>query len=245
MNYSFFADLFETHFDLVPANSGLMLEKVFRLRHQVYCEELGFEQQRANHLEHDEHDKNSIHCLLFHKGSKTNVGCVRLILANCNEPETAFPFERACGKSLHWSFDSLTGTGRQKYGEISRLAILTNFRRSRNEVNVADGRSDSCYARNDDERRLFPSISLGLYLAVTAMSLSQGLDGVFAMMEPRLARQLRRFGILFEQVGEAVEHRGMRVPYFISRDTIINNLKPDCRALLGKIQDVLAMHHAQ
>jgi len=33
-----------------------------------------------------------------------------------------------------------------------------------------------------------------------------------------------------------VEHRGIRAPYFISRSALMDNLKVDCRALLGKIQ---------
>lgn len=238
-------DLFLTCFDLVPANSGPRLEKVFRLRHQVYCEELGFEPQRASQLEHDEYDKNSIHCLLFHRASQTYVGCIRLILANGNDPEAPFPFERACGKSLRWSFDSSAVTGRKRYGEISRLAIIANFRGRRTEASVADGGSEDFHAENEDRRHLFPFISLGLYLAMTAMVLNQGLDGVFAMMEPRLARQLRRFGILFEQVGEPVEHRGMRVPFCMSSNSIWNDLRPEWLALLGKIQGRLAVHQSQ
>lgn len=240
-----YANLFETYFDVVTANSGPMLEEVFRLRHQVYCEELGFEPQRASRLEHDEYDKRSIHCLLFHKASKTYIGCSRLILADSNEPEAPFPFELACGKSLRWSFDSSAGTGRERYGEISRLAIIAKFRRfPRNEVAVADGGSEDFYDGDEDEKHLFPTISLGLYLAMTAIVLNQGLKGVFAMMEPRLARRLRRLGILFEQVGEAVEHHGLRGPFLIHCDSILNTLKPDCRALLGKIQNSLAIPHA-
>lgn len=240
-----YANLFETYFDVVTANSGPMLEEVFRLRHQVYCEELGFEPQRASRLEHDEYDKRSIHCLLFHKASKTYIGCSRLILADSNEPEAPFPFELTCGKSLRWSFDSSAGTGRERYGEISRLAIIAKFRRfPRNEVAVADGGSEDFYDGDEDEKHLFPTISLGLYLAMTAIVLNQGLKGVFAMMEPRLARRLRRLGILFEQVGEAVEHHGLRGPFLIHCDSILNTLKPDCRALLGKIQNSLAIPHA-
>lgn len=48
---------------------------------------------------------------------------------------------------------------------------------------------------------------------MTAMVLNQGLKGAFAMMEPRLARRLRRLDILFEQVGETVEHHGLRGPF--------------------------------
>lgn len=239
-----FAKQFATYFDVVTANGGPLLEEVFRLRHQVYCEELGFEPQRASRLEHDEYDKRSIHCLLLHKASKTYIGCSRLILADSHEPEKPFPFEFACGKSLRWSFDSSAGTGRERYGEISRLAIIAQFRHfSRNEVAVANGGREDFYDGDEDEKHLFPTISLGLYLAMTAIVLNQGLKGVFAMMEPRLVRRLRRLGILFEQVGEAVEHHGLRGPFLIHCDSILSTLKPDCRALLRKIQNSLAIPH--
>ena len=232
---------FETYFSVVAANTGDLLEKVYQLRHQVYCEELGYEQQRASQLEHDEYDKRSIHCLLFHRSSQTYVGCVRLILADSQKPEVPFPFERACGESLEWDFDSSAATSRRKYGEISRLAIAANFRRRRGEASVADGGSDSFDARAEEERRLFPSVALGLYFAITAMGLNQGLEGVFAMMEPRLARQLRRFGIHFQQVGAEVQHRGIRAPFFISRDNLLANLKLECRGLLDNIQKQLSL----
>jgi len=236
-----YANLFETYFDVVAAHSGPMLEEVFRLRHQVYCEELGFEPQHASRLEHDEYDKRSIHCLLLHKASRTYIGCSRLILADSNESERPFPFESACGKSLRWRFVSSAGTGRERYGEISRLAIIAKFRRfPKNQAADAVGGSEDFYDGDEDEKHLFPTIALGLYLTMTAMVLNQGLKGVFAMMEPRLARRLRRLGILFEQVGEAVEHHGLRGPFLVDCDAILNTLKPDCRSLLGKIQNSLA-----
>ena len=86
-----YANLFETYFDVVAAHSGPMLEEVFRLRHQVYCEELGFEPQHASRLEHDEYDKRSIHSLLFHRASKTYIGCSRLILADRKRVRETIP----------------------------------------------------------------------------------------------------------------------------------------------------------
>ncbi|PIY28230.1 MAG: PEP-CTERM/exosortase system-associated acyltransferase [Comamonadaceae bacterium CG_4_9_14_3_um_filter_60_33] len=240
------ADLFETHFEVVPAVQSHMLEKVFRIRHQVYCEELGFEPNRVNQLEQDEFDNNSIHCLLLHKPTQTYVGCVRLVLADTQAPESelGFPFEQVCGKAVRWAFDASAGTGRKQYGEISRLAITANFRRPRNGVPQLDGTHPKLDAREEEARRLFPSIAVGLYLAVAAMGLSKGLDGVFAMMEPRLARQLSRFGIQCQPAGEAVEHRGIRVPYFISRHSLLDNLRLECKTLLSKIQCCLALPYA-
>lgn len=243
MSDSSLADLFQTHFEVVPAEQPHLLEKVFRIRHQVYCEELGFEPHQADQLEQDEFDKNAIHCLLLHKPSQTFVGCVRLVLADHHAPEAGFPFEQVCGKSSRWAFDASGGTGRKKYGEISRLAITANFRRPRNFIAPTGG----CAlpdARDEEARRLFPSIAVGLYLAVAAMGLSKGLEGVFAMMEPRLARQLSHFGIHCEQAGDAVEHRGTRVPYFISSNSLLDNLKHECKTLLNKIQACLALPYA-
>ena len=71
MTESPLATLFEPYFSVVHANTANLLEKVYQLRHQVYCEELCYEQQRASQLEHDDYDKRSIHCLLFHRSSQT------------------------------------------------------------------------------------------------------------------------------------------------------------------------------
>ncbi len=230
------ATLFDGYFSVIPASSEDLIKKVYTIRHQVYCEELGYEAQRANHLEFDDYDLRSIHCLLFHKPSQTYAGCIRLILADSHDANAKFPLENACNEKLKWAFDGPSGNERSQYGEISRLAITANFRRRRGESQYPDGGSESIDNQDDDARRRFPSVALGLYVAITAMGLNQGLDGVFAMMEPRLARQLRRFGILFEQTGDTIEHRGTRAPFYISRASLFSNLKPDLVELLHNIQ---------
>lgn len=241
MTESSIAALFDSYFSVIPANTEELIKSVYGIRHQVYCEELGYEAQRANHLEFDDYDLRSIHCLLFHKTSQTYAGCVRLILADNYDPSAKFPLEHVCNNKINRDLDGPSGDGRRQYGEISRLAITANFRRRRGEANFPDGGSEAIDDPDQDERRRFPSVALGLYVAITAMGLDQGLDGVFAMMEPRLARQLRRFGFLFEQAGDAVEHRGIRAPFYISRDNLFNNLKPEFMELLHKIQNQLGV----
>jgi N-acyl amino acid synthase of PEP-CTERM/exosortase system len=233
------ASRFADTFSVIPANSAELREEVYRLRHQVYCDELGYEPRRASRLEHDAYDARSIHCLLFHKASQSFAGCVRLVLPDGNDEDEQLPFEGSCSQSLEWDFDAAGQTPRTRYGEISRLAITANFRRRRSEAASDDDATDALDSAADSDRRLFPSVALGLYVAITAMGLNRGLDGVFAMMEPRLARQLRRFGIVFTQVGAQVEHRGVRAPFFIHRDGLFDNLKTDCRVLLAHIQKQL------
>ncbi len=234
-----FATRFDNSFSVISANTVELREKVYQLRHQVYCDELAYESRRANLLEHDEFDERSIHCLLFHKPSQTYAGCVRLVLPDHDDSEQPLPFENSCGQSLEWDFDSAGQTPRENYGEISRLAITANFRRRRVEGGLDDEATALPDDTGDSERRQFPSVALGLYAAIIAMGLNQGLDGVFAMMESRLARQLRSFGIVFTQVGAQVEHRGVRAPFFIHRDRLFNTLKPHYRELLDKIQGQL------
>ena len=233
--------VFHRYFKVVPADSEDLIKEVYRIRHQVYCEELGFEKQRKNHLEFDEHDLHSIHCLLYHSPSQSYAGCIRLILCKDANPESAFPFESICANPYLGKYDELNSQPRTCHGEISRLAITSSFRRRRGESSQPDGSgTEGVDTTQSDDRRYFPSVGLGLYLAITAMGLKLGLDGVFAMMEPRLARQLRRFGFFFTQVGEATEHRGLRAPFFISRKALFDNLKPEYLDLLNDIQDSIS-----
>jgi N-acyl amino acid synthase of PEP-CTERM/exosortase system len=229
------SSVFNRYFSVVPADTQELIEEVYHIRHQVYCDELGFEKRRTNHLEFDEYDLRSIHCLLFHKPSNSYAGCIRLILADSQSPDTPFPFELVCGDPYKTNYDHLANQSRLNHGEISRLAITSDFRRRRGESNTPDGGNDNIDTRENDERRQFPSVALGLYLAITAMGLKLGLNGVFAMMEPRLARQLKRFGFIFEQMGETIEHRGQRAPFYIDRQTLFDNLKPEYLELLNDI----------
>jgi N-acyl amino acid synthase of PEP-CTERM/exosortase system len=85
------------------------------------------------------------------------------------------------------------------------------------------------------ELRQFNHIPLGLYLACCAVSILTGLDGVFAMMEPRLARHLQRFGIIFQQMGQIVDHHGPRAAFYISQKTLLRNLNPEVNKLLNSL----------
>ena len=45
---------FSEHFEIVPALSEELKNEAFRVRHQVYCEDLNYESQRASKYETDE-----------------------------------------------------------------------------------------------------------------------------------------------------------------------------------------------
>ena len=70
---------FSTFLTPVVANTGELKEEVYKIRHNVYCEELGFEPLRPDQMEMDEFDAFAQYCLIKHIGSDAFAGTVRLV----------------------------------------------------------------------------------------------------------------------------------------------------------------------
>ena len=77
---------FRKYFRVVPALSEDQRLTVFRIRHSVYCEELGYEPSNPDRLETDAYDHRSVHCFLQSVRTGQFVGCVRLILSDPDDP---------------------------------------------------------------------------------------------------------------------------------------------------------------
>ncbi len=234
-------DEFRRYFAIVPAHSELLRQQAYRIRYRVYAQELGWEDKARfpQGFETDEYDGVSQSCLLQHRESQQFVGCVRLVMAE-KAPATPFPMELALRNAGHTlEFPGLVEGWRASTGEISRVAVISQFRRRRNEQNHPDNPPDE-EPDVTPERRVFPHIAMGLYLGAAALGLSRGLERVFAIMEPKLARRLRSYGIEFEQVGVPLEHHGLRIPYCLQRDSFERNMAPPIRALLDTILEDLA-----
>ena len=113
------------------ASNDELRDEVFRIRHNVYCEELAFEKVKAEGKEQDEFDAQSIFSMIKHKPSNTYTSCVRVVKsANVTE---LLPIEKYCldaiqNKELHPS-----NFPRQDIAEISRLAVKADFRRRKTD----------------------------------------------------------------------------------------------------------------
>ena len=62
----FIAKHFANYLTPLIANEDASRNASFNIRHQVYCEELQFEEQTPEKLESDEFDQYSVHCLIKH-----------------------------------------------------------------------------------------------------------------------------------------------------------------------------------
>lgn len=124
---SFAGYLFHRYFNTVFAYSDLLRREVFRIRYDVYCEELRFAEPARfpERQETDEYGPYLLHCLLRHEPSGTFAGCVRLVLPE--SPSDPLPFEWLCAGRM--SEDVLGGlvSDRRNVGEISRLAVFSKF----------------------------------------------------------------------------------------------------------------------
>jgi len=228
-------------FKLVPADTNALRKEVFKIRYSVYCEDLGWEDgsRFPDEMETDDFDQRARHCLLLHRDTNRYAGCVRLVLADTDHNRPAIPLQLHCSKALNPEMLDIDSLPRHSFGEISRLAIRKEFRRRQGEEKTADGMGKELFSMQQSEKRRFPHIALGLYLGAASVGIAAGLDSVFAMMEPRLARHLRLTGIQFRQVGEVLDYHGPRAPFHITRDELFKSLRPELVKLLEAIEEDL------
>ena len=85
---------FAQYFELLPALDDASRQEVYRIRHEVYCRDLGWEPLRDDGMETDALDARSVHCLMRRKGSGEPVGCTRLILRQPGAEFRAIPTEK-------------------------------------------------------------------------------------------------------------------------------------------------------
>jgi len=235
------AENFNQFFQIKFADTKLLREEAFKIRYGVYCDELGWEPENALQMETDDCDDYAYHCLLKHKRTGVYAGCVRLVIPPVQIPDLALPFEKNCLHSARKEVLDSTKLTRGSFGEISRLAVLTSFRRRKREkkapfiINAVN--SGTIYT--EEEHRHFPNIAMGLYIAAVALADICNHVGSFVMMEPKLNRRLKRFGLPFEQIGDEIDYHGMRAMFFLSRNNFCSQLTPELKELYLQIYNDL------
>jgi N-acyl amino acid synthase of PEP-CTERM/exosortase system len=150
-------DSFQQYFEITPALSQDDREDVFRIRHEVYCRDLGWEPLRADGMETDAFDAQSVHCLLRHRGSGMLVGCTRLILADATQPQALLPFEESCAEVIDRRIADPAALPREQVAEVSRLAVMRDFRQRKGEQQSGAGRRRRRFRAARTAKPLSPS----------------------------------------------------------------------------------------
>ncbi|RDV29430.1 PEP-CTERM/exosortase system-associated acyltransferase [Alteromonas aestuariivivens] len=219
---------------LIASNEDLK-SQVFQIRHNVYCNELGFEPIRENGEETDEFDRYAKYCLIEHLNTQQYAGTVRIVTPQKSDDK--LPIEKYCLDSITNASLNPTNFARQDICEVSRLAVPNVFRRRQMDrfAGAATGAINySTYS--ETELRCFPFIAVGLYFSAAALAMHENIKHAYVMMEPRLARSMGFVGIRFEQIGPVVDYHGKRAPYYINQKLLYKSLTPGFRVMLEHIQ---------
>ncbi|MFT3929433.1 MAG: PEP-CTERM/exosortase system-associated acyltransferase [Spongiibacteraceae bacterium] len=198
---------FSRTFDIKLATDDAARARVFAVRHRVFCQELGYPMENDGKFEADAYDEQSLHCLLHHKPTNTDVGCLRLVLPLADGG--GLPFESFGMRFIDRDLLDWKALDSKSCCEISRLAVISQFRRRAGEQNNPEGIGD------EEEvdafmRRRFPFLAVSLYHAVIALILERHFESIFMVIEPRLQRHLQRYGVTVRQISPTFEYYGQR-----------------------------------
>ncbi|MUH73665.1 PEP-CTERM/exosortase system-associated acyltransferase [Psychrosphaera haliotis] len=232
------ASHFSAYLQPVIAHNEYLKEKSFGIRHNVYCEELGFEECNEDKQEKDEFDIHSIHCVMQHRSTKRFAGTVRIVYSLGDKQQ--LPLEKYCLDSIDHPTLNPVNFPRHKICEISRLAVPNEFRRRQSDK--FKGAATGAINENEyseKELRCFPFIAIGLYMSAASIAMNKEIEHAFVMMEPRLARSLRFVGIEFQQIGPVVDYHGKRAPFYISSQMLLDGLTPGFKKLFEKVREEL------
>ena len=216
---------FFSRYQLVVANEEKDKDVSFKTRHKVYCEEMKFEQTRASSLEVDKYDDRAVNCYIKHLPTGECAGRIRLVLPQ--HGSGALPLEDKFSDAF--SCSSLLPSNLVSDGvcEISRLAVPREFRVRQFKTKVLPSEKLAKVKQSKNLKfniEQLPYLSIALYLMATSVCLHLNMSHAYVLMEPKLARRMKAFGIHFNEVGEAISFKGQRVPYRLSPTTLVSEL---------------------
>jgi len=235
-------DAFRDWFEIVPATTPQLRQAAFRIRHSVYCEDLGFEAMRPDGMETDAYDADALHVLMRHRPNDAYIACVRLVRVPRERPEESLPFETLC-TDFNPGIVPHEAMQRLHMAEVSRLAVVREFRRRKGELTQEGPGSEADFAGGPRQR--FPHLLVGLYLGVMAAATLNEVQRLFVLTEPRLSNHLRNLGLPIVQIGAPVEHRGVRIPSMIHVGSIASGLRPSILPFYEHILEAMKRAYAE
>jgi N-acyl amino acid synthase of PEP-CTERM/exosortase system len=236
-------DGYKQYFEIAPALEPDRVNDVFFIRHDVYARELGFEPVREDQRESDKYDYRSQHCLVRSADGTRLAGCARLVLTDPAYPAAPLPFELTCKHTLDRGIIDPALQPRGRIAEVSRLAVMSEFRRRKGEQQTEAPISDQDFG--DQKQPRFPYLPVSLYIGAVLMAKRHGIDTLFTLTEPRLAEHFGKLGVNIIPIGGPVEHRGQRVPSMLRVDEVYQGLRLMVRPLWHTIDAQLTAAYAK
>ncbi len=205
--------IFDDRYEIFLADTPESKALHYQLRYQVYCEETGWERNRQlfhEKLECDDFDASSHHFLVRDRLSLDWVGGMRLV----EQPFHGLPISKFC--QIEEKSQVFFEQGRCV--EVSRLFVLPDFRCGRRPKS---GEAKKLVAVRDSYHY---EVILGLIRAAREFGLKNAINSWYFLVEPALARAIKRVGIDLYRCGPGVQHRGLRHPYYGEVETCFDRV---------------------
>lgn len=234
-------------FELLRCDTPELQDRAFRLRHQIYCVENGYEcpSKAGNYMEQDAYDAQAVHFVLRRRISNETAGTVRIILPNDDDPQNSFPIQKYCDAPfLKDDLQALT------MFEISRFCMARRFRKR-----ADDGQFLSSYHMQDFKagfskgnisfiRRRIAYAPAGLLSAAFETALNARImDGMW-MVEPRHLWSLDKIGFPYQRLADRLPVHGGLIPIIFNIKHVLDHMHrhaPTCWEIVsdsGRLQDM-------
>ena len=217
---------YSSMFEGLVADTPSLKRECFKLRHQVYCRETGYEPVSSNRIECDHYDGASVHALLRHRESGAFAGTVRLILRRRLEGNL-LPTHKLCRQHgimmpRYCQNDNLA--------EVSRLAITKDFRQQ--QMSKAD------------RAAIASGMAIGLLVMVNQLAEDNDVTAYCAVLEPALLRLMGRSGIRFTPSGPVIDYHGRRQICHSPVDRVRNDVQRAAPDLMNFLDQQGPFKHA-
>ncbi|GLR70357.1 PEP-CTERM/exosortase system-associated acyltransferase [Agaribacter marinus] len=252
------AKTFLNYFEVTSELSNEDFDAMCRLRHEVYCKELGFAFNSQEEKELDQYDKHAKFCVVKRKSTGEVVGAVRFVVIE--QANHSLPIESTCNTYfedcalLPQCFNS------DEVAEVSRLVIAQKHRKKNIKGRTRVNKHYQCKKSSDkttkyeksatdfqavnaqdrQELKNFKFIAVALYLGTMIIAKNTNRPHGFIITTPQLARSLACFGIQLKRIGHLYEYTGMRAPYYIDGEKTQRKLHGGFKRFLNVIETSMA-----
>ncbi len=232
-------DGFNRYFQISPAFDDSRLDDVYFIRKEAQSRAILADSEKADRREIDEFDQHSVHCLVRSIREPVRpAGCARLVLTDPSNPKSPLPFEVLCNSTIDRNIIDPVNLPRHQVAEISRLSILSDFRRRDGESGRMSLIDDSDFGDEDHPR--FPYIPVGLYIGAVLMAERLGMKYLFTLTEPRLTAHFNRLGVELHPIGPPADKRKLWQPAVI----LVAEVQPGLRLAMRPLWRAIEIHVA-
>ena len=219
---------FNRYFKIHLANTKVLKNAVYHIRHQVFSQQQNSDRQNTEQLEYDHYDEYAQHIIIEHKRTGIYAGCARLILPEVSVYSSNFPFCQFGHDERQQDKPSLTDEdkiGNRLNGEISKVVILPQFRRASIDTPMTSIHGLSvAQVFSIEERHSFAHINLALIVSSLALAKLNHLHGLFLFTDQRMNQHLNRIGLKLTSVSENLNYYGGKSLYFLPKDKFESDL---------------------